>query len=316
MSNPTIFEASVLKKQIFVVACIVALFFFNLLFLKAILRDGLFTDVFVDTYLTVVMLLLDAFIVYATLHVLKHKIILEGTLFTEIKVLNTQRVNLKDYTEFKVYAHKKERKITLFNKETKSSTVINGSKNFLTIWEWMKLEIPDVTTCDDNAEVDVAKSIDTYGVASPFLVKITKVFSPIVFIAALSTLFQKGWPLVAVVVLLVAPWIAFIIFKFSHGSISFMDNDRKPGSIQAPLFLAFIIPAIYAYRHWGFQHSVEIGVYVFLEALVVGYAFLRSDRRAFKGPFNTIGMGTLSILYAYDALIILKFGLLGTMIAR
>lgn len=90
--------------------------------MKAILRDGFFTDVFVDTYLTLVMLLLDAFIVCATLHVVKHKIVLEETFFTKIKVFNTQRVNLKDYTEFKVYVHKKERKITLFNKETKTST--------------------------------------------------------------------------------------------------------------------------------------------------------------------------------------------------
>ncbi|OIP53941.1 MAG: hypothetical protein AUK31_00685 [Fibrobacteres bacterium CG2_30_45_31] len=129
---------------------------------------------------------------YATLHVVKHKIVLEETLFIEIKVFNTQRVNLKDYTEFKVYVHKKERKITLFNKETKTSTVINCTENFLTIWEWMKLELPEVTASDNKADVDVAKNIEAYEVASPFLVKITKVFSPIVFIAALSTLFQKG----------------------------------------------------------------------------------------------------------------------------
>jgi len=316
MSHQILLEASVLKKQIFVVACIVALFFFDAFFLKAILRDGLFTDVFVDTYLIVVMLFLDAFIVYATLHVLKHKIVLEKTLFTEINVFNTQVVDLKDYTEFKVYAHKKERKITLFNNETKASTVINCSKDFLTIWEWMKLKLPDVTTSDDNVDANVAKSIEEYGVASPFLVKITHVFSSIIFIAAFSTFFQKGWPLVAALILLVAPWIAFMIFKSSHGSISFMDNDKKNGSIQVPLFLAFVIPAIYSYRHWGFQHSAEIGVYVFLETLVFGYAFFRSDRRAFNGPFNAIGMGILSILYAYDALIIVKFGLLGTMIAQ
>lgn len=311
MSNPIILDAPVLKKQIFVVVCIAAFFFFDTLFLKAIFRDGFFTDVFVDTYLIVVMLLLNAFIVYATLHVVKHKIILEETLFTEINVLNTKTVNLKDYTEFKVYAHKKERKITLFNKKTNASTVINCSKDFLTIWEWMKQELPDTTTFDNEADVEVARSIEAYGVASPFLVKGTKVFYTIVIIAVLSTLFQKGWPLAATIVLLVAPWVAFMIFKFSHGSISFMDNDRKPGSIQTPLFLAFVIPSVYSYMHWGFQFSSEIGVYVLLEAAVVCYAFFRSDRRAFKGPFNTIGMGVLSIIYAYNALVILKSAFLG-----